>query len=159
MSNPVTRSQNPENKYNLYEQDYYLWLVHTAKLVAENRFAEIDLVSLAEEIEDMGRSEKRAIKSNLRVLLAHLLKYKYQSDKRSNSWRATIREHRLRIKEAFQDSPSLQRYFDEVFDECYHNARAIAADETGLEIATFNTQCPFSKVEVLDSNFLPEALE
>ncbi len=159
MSNPIARSQNQENTYNLYEQDYHLWLVHTAKLVAENRFAEIDLVSLAEEIEDMGRSEKRAIKSNLRVLLAHLLKYKYQPSKRSNSWRATIREHRLRIKEAFQDSPSLKRYFDEVFDECYQNARAIAADETGLEIATFNTQCPFSKVEVLDSDFLPEAFE
>ena len=159
MPNPITRSQNQEKKYNLYKQDYHLWLVHTAKLVAENRFAEIDLVSLAEEIEDMGRSEKRAIKSNLRVLLADLLKYKYQPTKRSNSWRATIREHRLRIKEAFQDSPSLKRYFDEVFDECYQNARAIAADETGLEIATFNTQCPFSKVEVLDSDFLPEAFE
>ncbi|MGK7896613.1 MAG: DUF29 domain-containing protein [Xenococcus sp. (in: cyanobacteria)] len=159
MSNPIARSQKQENKYNLYERDYHLWLIHTAKLVAENRFAEIDIVSLAEEIEDMGRSEKRAIRSNLRVLLVHLLKYKYQPDKRSNSWRATIREHRLRIKEAFQDSPSLKRYFDEVFDECYHNARASAADETGLEIATFNTQCPFSKVEVLDSDFLPEAFE
>ncbi len=114
---------------------------------------------MAEEIEDLGRSEKRAIKSNLRVLLAHLLKYKYQPNKRSNSWRATIREHRLRIKEAFRDSPSLKRYFDEVFDEYYHNARAIAADETGLEIATFNTQCSFSKVEVLDSDFSPESVE
>lgn len=156
MSNPVARSQKQKNTYNLYERDYHLWLVHTAKLVAENRFAEIDIASLAEEIEDMGRSEKRAIKSNLRVLLAHLLKYKYQPDKRSNSWRVTIRKHRLRIKEAFQDSPSLKRYFDEVFDECYQNARAIIVDETGLEIATFNTQYPFSKVEVLDSDFLPE---
>ena len=98
MSNPIARSQQQENKYNLYERDYHLWLIHTAKLVAENRFAEIDIVSLAEEIEDMGRSEKRAIKSNLRVLLVHLLKYKDQPNKSSNSWRATIREHRLRIK-------------------------------------------------------------
>lgn len=78
------------NKNNLYERDYYLWLEHTAQLIKEGKFSEVDAANLIEEIEDMGRSEKRAVKSNLVVLLLNLLKYKYQPSKQSNSWKASI---------------------------------------------------------------------
>ncbi|MFM7372971.1 MAG: DUF29 domain-containing protein, partial [Sphaerospermopsis kisseleviana] len=83
---------------NLYNEDFYLWIETTAKQLKNGNFAEIDLENLIEEIESMGRSEKRALKSNLLILLMHLLKYKYQPDKRSNSWLSTIFEPRRRLK-------------------------------------------------------------
>ena len=139
----------------LYEQDYYLWLTTTAQKLRQGKLAEIDLANLIEEIEDMGRSEKKAIRSNLRILLMHLLKYKYQPEKRTNSWLFTIVEHRKRLKELFKDSPSLKRYFSEVFDECYQDAIDLAAAETGLPGGTFPNQSPFTPEETLNSDYLP----
>ena len=95
---------------NLYHEDFYLWIKTTAKQLKDGNFAEIDLDNLIEEIESMGRSEKRALKSNLLVVLMHLLKYKYQPEKRTNSWLSTIFEHRRRLKEDLTESPSLKKY-------------------------------------------------
>ncbi|MBV9387131.1 MAG: DUF29 domain-containing protein [Chroococcidiopsidaceae cyanobacterium CP_BM_ER_R8_30] len=141
-----------------YESDYYLWLEKTAALLREGKLSELDIPNLVEEIEDMGKSQKQALKSNLRILLMHLLKYKYQCrpDKYRNSWKYTIREHRKRIRETCKDSPSLKRYFTEVFNECYQDARELAADETGLPLDTFPQQSPFTPEQALDSNYLPE---
>jgi hypothetical protein len=141
---------------HLYDQDFYLWIETTAKQLKEGRFSEIDLENLIEEIECMGRSEKKAIKSNLIVVLIHLLKYKYQPEKRSNSWKGSIREHRRRIKEAFVDSPSLKPYFQEVLPQCYQDARKQASDETGLSLDTFAVDSPFTADECLDEDFLPD---
>lgn len=140
----------------LYEQDYYLWLEKTASLLRDGRLSELDIPNLIEEIEDMGRSQKDALESNLRVVFMHLLKYKYQPSNRSNSWRGSITEHRIRINKAFRNSPSLKRYFQEVFDECYQDARKIAADETGLPLDTFPVQSSFTPEEVLNPEYLPE---
>jgi hypothetical protein len=144
------------NTTNLYNRDYYLWLEHTAQLIKEGKFSEVDVANLVEEIEDMGRSEKRAVKSNLVILLLHLLKYKYQPAKKTNSWKASIREHRRRLRDDFQVSPSLKRYFEEVFDECYQDAREQAADETGLPKDTFPTESPFTPPETLNPDYLPQ---
>jgi Domain of unknown function DUF29. len=103
----------------------------------------------------MGRSEKNALTSNLRVLLMHLLKYKYQSEKRTNSWLYTIREHRKRLRETFKTSPSLYRFFEDIFNESYQDARELAADETGLSINLFPPESPFTVEEVLNPDFLP----
>lgn len=140
----------------LYEQDYYLWLEKTACLLKDGRLNELDTSNLIEEIEDMGRGQKRAVTSNLRVILRHLLKYKYQPEKRSNSWRLTLFEHRRRLEEDFADSPSLKNYFDEVFGKCYQDARKEAAIETEMPLVTFPEQWPFTPEEVLSSDFLPE---
>jgi hypothetical protein len=86
----------------------------------------------------------------------HLLKYKYQPEKRSNSWRYTIIEHRLRLHKAFKHSPSLKRYFLQEFADCYLNARKLASAETGLAIATFPIESPFTAEQTLDEEFLPE---
>lgn len=139
---------------NLYDKDYYLWLRNTAQLIREKRFTEVDADNLVEEIEDMGRSEKRALESNLVVLLLHLLKYKYQPAKRSNSWKASIREHRRRLRKAFKDSPSLKVYCEEVFAECYEDGRQQASDETGLPLEKFPLNSPFTVAEVLDEEYL-----
>ncbi|MDJ0903261.1 MAG: DUF29 domain-containing protein [Xenococcus sp. MO_188.B8] len=146
---PLTKSID-----NLYDEDYYLWLKNTAQLIREKRFAEVDAVNLVEEIEDMGRSEKRSLESNLLVLLLHLLKYKYQRAKRSNSWKASIREHRRRLRKAFRDSPSLKVYCEEVFAECYEDARQQASDETGLSLDKFPVKSPFTVSEVVNEKYL-----
>jgi hypothetical protein len=140
----------------LYDQDFYLWIETTAKQLKEGRFSEIDLENLIEEIESMGRNEKRALERNLVVLLMHLLKYKYQPEKRSNSWKGTIREHRRRLTRAFKDSPSLKPYFQEVFTDCYQDARKQASDETGLSVATFPVDSQFTTDECLNEDFLPD---
>lgn len=141
---------------NLYEQDYNLWLKQTIQQLQIRRFAELDLSNLIEELEGMSRREKRAIYSNLKIILMHLLKYRYQPAKRSNSWRSTIREHRQRLKRAFQDSPSLQGYCNEIFQECYQDAKELAADETGLALDAFPTKSPFSLEDTLATEYLPE---
>ncbi len=138
-----------------YELDYYLWLEQTAKQVAEARWSEVDISNLVEEIKDMGRSERRALESNLTVVLLHLLKYKYQALHRSNSWLSSILEHRLRIRKQMKESPSLKPYLEQVFEECYSEGRLLAAVETGLPLTTFPTSSPFTTKEALDIDYLP----
>ena len=145
-----------EAENSLYEQDFCLWLENTAQLLKNGRLSELDIPNLIEEIEAMGRSEKRAVYSNLKVLLQHLLKYRYQPEKRSKSWKATIREHRQRIKRLFKDSPSLKNYFREIITESYQDASKLAADETGLAVDTFPVELPFTVEEIPDAEYLPD---
>lgn len=142
---------------NLYNEDYLQWLETTVNHLKNKDLEHLDLENLIEEIETLGRSEKRELESRLTILLMHLLKYKYQSSKRSNSWLFTIREQRLRILKSFKDSPSLKNYFQSIFSETYSDARALAADETGLPIETFPKDCPFNIELVLNLDWLPEA--
>lgn len=140
----------------LYDQDFYLWLTQTSQFLKTGEFHQLDLPNLIEEIEDMGKSQKKAIKSNLRVILWHLLKYQYQPEKRTKSWRLTIYKHRDRLQDSFAESPSLKNFFQEVFDECYQKARETASQETELLITVFPKICPFSQEETLDKNYLPD---
>lgn len=141
----------------LYDLDFNLWLETTTVQLRERDLENLDWDNLIEEIETLGRSEKAALESNLEIVLMHLLKYKYQPEKRSNSWRYTIYEHRSRIFKSLKNSPSLKRYLEEVFDECYLEGRKKASLETGLPITTFLDRCPFSQDEVLDPEFSPDA--
>jgi Domain of unknown function DUF29 len=140
---------------SLYDQDFCLWAEQTAQLLRTGQYSAIELENLIDEVEDMSRSEKRALLSNARVVLMHLLKYQYQPEKRSNSWLSSIREHRTRLHDTFRDSPSLRGYFQTMFDECYQNARKQAADETGLSLQTFPIEPPFTLDDCLDEDFLP----
>ncbi len=141
-----------------------MWLETTAQQLRNGQLHQLDLANLIEEIEDMGKREKRGVESNLEKLLMDLLKYKYQSEKRTNSWRYTIYEHRdpegirfaVRLQKAFADSPSLRNYFTEVFHRAYGKARQRAAIETGMEINSFPEISPFSLWETMDSDYLPE---
>ncbi len=143
-------------KPNLYDQDYCLWIETTANLLRNKEFSDLDLENLIEEIEDMGRSQRDSLESNLIIVLLHLLKWKYQPQMRSGSWKRSIREHRRRINKAFKDSPSLKRYFLEVYNEAYQNGRKQAADETGLNIVIFPLENPFTREQVLDSEYFPD---
>jgi hypothetical protein len=149
---PTTAS----NLSTLYEQDYYLWLETTANLLREGQLSALDVANLLEEIEDMGRSERRSLKSNLIVVLLHLLKWQFQPKYRSGSWEGSIVEHRRRIREALDDSPSLQPYLETIFVECYLQAVKQAKAETRLPLKTFPQQCPYELAEVLNDEFLLE---
>lgn len=150
----------PENlispKAKLYDRDFYLWLETTIAHLRENNLSKVDLQNLIEELESMGRSEKQALESNLQIVLMHLLKYKYQPKRRSNSWRFTILEHRDRLETALENSSSLKPYFFEVFDKCYLKARKKTATETGLSIDIFPVKSPFTPEETLNSEYLPK---
>ncbi len=141
---------------SLYDQDYYLWSQRMADLLRNKHWQELDIENIAEEIESLGRSEKRALESNLTILLMHLLKWRYQPNKQTNSWRFTIREHRQRIQKELTESPSLRPYLVEITPEIYENSRQLAADQTGLEITVFPLGCPFPLEQIQDPEFLPE---
>ena len=140
----------------LYEQDFYAWVVERVAALRSGQTQRLDMENLAELIEDMSRSLRRAVKSALPTILIHLLKYRYQAERRTDSWRATIREHRRRLRDELADSPSLRPYIKQILDACYLDARETASDESGLPIATFPTACPFTLEQPLDRNFLPE---
>lgn len=140
----------------LYDRDFYLWIEKAVTLLQAGNLGDLDLENLIDEIESMGRSEKRSISSNLEIILMHLLKYKYQPDRRSNSWRYTLLEHRRRLYKDFKISPSLKRYFLEEFADAYISARKLASVETDIPINNFPAVSPFSPEQVLDEDYLPE---
>lgn len=141
---------------DLYETDFYEWTQGQARLLRERRWADLDLENVAEEIETLGRSDKRQIESRLQVLIAHLLKWKYQPGLRPQSWSGTITEQRLRIEDLLKESPSLDRYPANVFLRQYLGARLKASAQTGIAFDLFPERCPFTIEEVLDVDFFPE---
>ena len=101
-------------------------------------------------------SERKSLKNNLIVILLHLLKWQFQPDKRSGSWESSIIEHRRRVQESLQDSPSLKPYLEEIFTECYTQAVQQAKAETGLPKESFPTICPYNLAKVVEDDFLPD---
>jgi len=142
---------------SLYEQDLYKWAMHSARLLREKRFSEIDIVHLAEELESMGKTELRALESRLVVLLVHLLKWEFQPAQRSKSWQRTLIEQRKRIARLLEDSPSLRPKLPELLADAYESALRWAADETGLDEADFPQACRYELAQVLDPGFYPTA--
>ena len=138
---------------NLYEQDYYLWLEDILKKIQDKRWDEMDWDNLWSEIDDIGKSQKQRLISNLRILLMHLLKWEFQPDKRTNSWKYTIIEHRRRILEQLEDSPSLKNYLNLKFEATYQKARKDASLETNLSLNLFPETYPYKVEQVLDEDW------
>ena len=138
-----------------YEKDFYSWAMHSAVLLRERKFTKIDADHIAEELEAMGRKERRELISRLSVLIAHLLKWKYQAVRRSRSWKNTISTQRMDINDLLEDSPSLRHGMKEKISRAYQKARLQAEDETGIDKEQFPRNCPFSTEEILDENFFP----
>ena len=139
----------------LYDTDLYAWANTNAELLRQGKYQQIDVGHLIEEIEDMGKSQQHAIASHLRNLLMHLLKWQYQSDKQTRSWKFTIRNARQEIEDLVQENPSLTALPATVLQRSYVKARQLAADETGLPIATFADVCPYTITQVLAEDWLP----
>ena len=144
------------NLSQLYEKDFYQWTVETGNLLRTNNLSHLDTEHLLEEIESMSARERQQLKNRLAVLIMHLLKWQYQPNKRTRSWEKSIAEHRRRLDERFEASPSLKGYYLQIFDKCYRNARKQAKIETRLPLAHFPEICPFTSEQVLDEEFLPE---
>jgi Domain of unknown function DUF29 len=139
-----------------YLIDFSSWIDQTAQLLRERRWNEIDVLNLIEEVEDLGKSERRAIVSQLTRLLLHLLKWQYQPQRRSDSWLDSITDARTQIELAIDDSPSLRSYPAEQLKESYQRARRQAAKQTNTEISVFPDVCPYSLEMILAEDWLPE---
>jgi uncharacterized protein DUF29 len=144
---------------NLYEADFYAWTREQARLLRERRFDDLDLENLVDEVESVGRSDKRQIESRLEVLMAHLLKWKFQPGGRGNGWISTLFEQRRRLIRLVEDSPSLREFQRQEVFNSYAAARLLAAKETGIAFGLFPEECPFTPDQVLDLDFFPEDRE
>lgn len=145
----------------LYDQDFFEWTAHNARLLREGRLAEADIERIAEEIEDGGKRDQREVRNRLKVLLTHLLKWKMQPELRfsyggKSGWLDTIREQRSQLESIFEQSPSLERYGRESLSKIYCKAADDAAYETKLPRSQFPAECPFTFEQVMDPVFLPE---
>ncbi len=140
----------------LYDQDFYAWANEQAGLLRAGLLSEADIEHIAEEIESMGKSEKRELASRLTVLLLHLLKWHYQPGLTGASWRATIRVQRRDLTVHMADNPSLKSMLSQAIDQAYGNAVIEAGAETGLPEATFPEICPWSYEQMMDADFWPE---
>jgi hypothetical protein len=145
---------------SLYETDFYAWTQDQgAKLRARAGFdnrGDIDWENAAEEIESMGRRERREIASRLSLVLVHLLKWQFQPTHRSRSWRGTIKEQRRMLQQLLDDNPSLASLPADILVEEYSAAVAKASGETGFAQSTFPATCPFHVPDILNHDFLPE---
>jgi hypothetical protein len=145
----------------LYDHDFYAWTQEQAALLREGALHDLDVTHLAEEIESLGKSDRRALGSHLRNLVLHLLKWHGQPTGRDtgHSWRASIRNARAEIAVLLEDSPSLRREVSRLLARWYPLARLDAADETGLPLVSFPEACPWTPEQVLDTDFWPAAEE
>jgi hypothetical protein len=141
-----------------YDTDFYAWTQAQAQALRAKDVAALDLEHLAEEIESLGKRDRRILESQLRRLLLHLLKYRYDpAPEPRRGWRVTVREARRDIADLLEDSPSLQHHPERYLARAYRIARENAMDDTGLPLATFPEACPWGIAQVLDEDFWPEA--
>lgn len=139
----------------IYDKDFYSWAMENANLLRQEKFSELDIEHIAEELESMGRSDKRELASRLAILIAHLLKWQFQPTMRSTSWQLTIKAQRIGILRLLRESPSLKHQLNSIEEDAYEEAKVLAAKETGLIESTFPLGCPFTFDQCLESEFLP----
>ncbi len=137
-----------------YELDFYAWTQQQAELLRSKQIGQLDWDHLAEEIEDMGRAEKRQLGSRLEILIMHLLKWQFQPNLRSRSWKLTIKEQRLRLEKLLEENASLKANLEDVKGKIYPLAVITAEKETGL--SCFPNSCPYDLREILAPDFFPE---
>ncbi len=144
--------------HQLYESDFVLWIDETIKHLKQKELEQIDWEHLIEEIEDLGREQRRKVNSFLRQLFVHLLLYQYWTKERpycGNGWKGEISNFRAELDELLI-SKTLLNYLQEEFDKVYSKARKIAINKTGLPANIFPETCPYTVEQVLDSEFFPD---
>jgi hypothetical protein len=144
---------------SLYERDYYGWIQRNVRAIREGRVHEVDWANVAEELEDMGKSERRALRSQLARLMSHLLKWSYQPERRrisEHSWRATIEHARQSVSELLSESPSFKPQLPQLLRLAYSDAVAEAVAQTNLPKRTFPADCPGTFNQMMAEDFWPE---
>ncbi|MGB5770857.1 MAG: DUF29 domain-containing protein [Crocosphaera sp.] len=148
---------SPSSKLKtLYEEDFNLWIEATTKLLQENRFEEVDLDNLIEEIAAMGRSEKRELESRLITIIEHILKLQYwtaEKEYNQQGWRITIIEQRRKLNRLLKDSPSLNRFLEDIFLECYQTAREDTIKKYDLSSVIFPENSPYTVENILNIDY------
>jgi hypothetical protein len=139
-----------------YDEDFHAWAKLNAELMRQGKLSEVDAEHIAEELENMGKSQKRELVSRLAVLLAHLLKWQHQPDKRSDSWVSTIVAQRTEILLLLDDSPSLRHDMDSSIEKGYRFARDRAAREMGIAKEVLPESCPYSSDQMVSEEFWPQ---
>ncbi len=139
-----------------YEQDFYGWTQEQAALLRAGRLTELDIENLIEEVETMGRSEKRELESRLTVLLLHLLKWKYQEVRRGRSWELTIDEQRIRFCRTLKENPGIKPLLDDIQTDAYRLAVVQASRETKISKNVFPSECPWALEQITDDSFFPD---
>ncbi|NBD32505.1 MAG: DUF29 family protein [Cyanobacteria bacterium] len=151
-------AESKQRQKQLYESDYYLWVVETVKQLQNRDFEAIDWEDLIEEVSDLSRREKKKLKSLLKNLIEHLLKLKYwQAERKRNQghWQAEVTNFRQLIQDELEDSPSLQPYLYEIYPQCYAEARKIASQRSQLPLNTFPENAIAPLENILDENWFP----
>lgn len=141
-----------------YETDFFGWTIHQAQMLREQNWQALDITNLIEEIESLGRQERRELENRLGLLVGHLLKWQYQPEKRSRSWKITIRSQKQEIAKLLIDNPSLKPYLLEALERCYSIGINLVLSETPLKLKDLPMECPYTIIEVLDRNF-PDGVE
>jgi hypothetical protein len=141
-----------------YETDVIAWSQEQARLLRAGRYAEMDIEHIAEEIEDVGKSEKRELENRMAILLAHLLKWRQQPERRGSSWQRTIKEQRKAIVRRIEKTPSLKADLQNADwrESVWSDALIKAAEETGIDIARLPESCPWPAEQILSDEFLPD---
>ncbi|HBL13183.1 MAG TPA: DUF29 domain-containing protein [Cyanobacteria bacterium UBA11162] len=148
----------------LYDRDWQLWIQQTIQQLQNHEFESLDIEHLIEELVDLGKSERNTLKSNLTILLAHLLKLMVQHDvpnSMKRSWYSSVLEHRQRVLNNLADTPSLKSFLVEAVEKAYPDGRKLAIKEGKLakdgvrvpEESEYPITCPFSIEQILDEDF------
>src|SRR5579864_1093066 len=117
---------------SLYDEDFAIWTAETVRLLRAGRFDEVDIEHVAEEIEDMGKRDKRELDRRLTVLILDLLKWKWQPEKQTRGWQSTLLTQRAELDQLLEDSPSLRRAVAAAVTKVYPAVLRSAVLETGL---------------------------
>jgi uncharacterized protein DUF29 len=136
-----------------YEHDFYAWTFDQARLIREGRWTAIDRENVAEEIESLGKEQFSKLRSAIRVLLLHMLKWDHRPDRRSRSWSLSIRAQRIDLEDVLEGNPGLRPRIGEAIEKAYRKARIEAAQETGLEEEKFPQQCPYAWSDIVGRDF------
>lgn len=139
----------------LYEYDFNAWIAQQVTLLKQGKTSEIDVIHLIAELEDMGKSNLRELESRFIILIAHLLKWQFQPNQQSSSWRGSINEQRIQLSRLLRKTPSLKRELTNTVTEVYLDALELATDDTGLATSIFPMACPYSIEQLLDKTFYP----
>jgi hypothetical protein len=149
----MTKLAMPDSNY---DRDFYAWANEQAALLRAGKLGQADLAHIAEEIESMGKTEKRELVSRLTVLLLHLLKWRFQPEFRSTSWRLSVEEQRIQVASHLVDNPSLKVLLATALADSYRLAVIGARRETGLGAEAFPARCPWSFDQMMNDDFWPD---
>jgi hypothetical protein len=143
----------------LYDADFYAWTLEQSKLLQSGDWQSVDIPNLVEEIESLGKQEKRELENRLGVLIGHLLKWIYQTNMRSRSWQVTIRVQRQQIQRHMKQNPSLRAYLSEAIAVGYDLGLELFFKETQLLDQDLPEVCPFTAEQIFDPNFPEQVLQ